>query len=185
LQQFLVSKRHLLKLRNPPNCNQFGGFTPGTGGGKVKSGRENKKTASQSRRAALEAVKNLVGRLGFRERARKRAEDFTRERKMPFKKLIYFLLSMIKESSQNALERYFGKLGEATRMSQQAFSQALREIFETTVRALCGARITRWRRYRLLAIDGSKINLPNDPDVREYFGVIGGEGLPCAQLCMT
>jgi hypothetical protein len=109
---------------------------------------------------------------------------------MPFKKLIYFLLSMIKESSQNALERYFGKLGQTIHMSQQAFSQgrqklkwqALREIFETTVTALCGGTLTRWRGYRLLAIGGSKINLPNDPDVREYFGVIrGGEGSPCAQ----
>jgi hypothetical protein len=109
---------------------------------------------------------------------------------MPFKKLIYFLLSMIKESSQNALERYFGKLGEAVQMSQQAFSQArqklrwqaLREIFETTVKAVYGGVINRWRGYRLLAIDGSKINLPNDPELREYFGIIGpGDGSPCAQ----
>jgi hypothetical protein len=35
---------------------------------------------------------------------------------MPFKKLMYFLLSMIKESSQNALERYFAKAGEVIHM---------------------------------------------------------------------
>jgi hypothetical protein len=36
--------------------------------------------------------------------------------------------------------------------------------------------------YRLLAIDGSKINLPNDPQLREYFGTIGaGNNSPCAQ----
>jgi hypothetical protein len=71
---------------------------------------------------------------------------------MPFKKLIYFLLSMIKESSQNALERYFGKLGEAVHMSQQAFSearkklrwQAFRELFESTVEATYQGMIKRW-----------------------------------------
>jgi hypothetical protein len=97
---------------------------------------------------------------------------------------------MIKESSQNALERYFGKLGQTIHMSQQAFSQArqklkwqaLREIFQTTVKAVCEGTISRWRGYRLLAIDGSKINLPNDPELRKYFGTLGaGEGSPCAQ----
>jgi hypothetical protein len=97
---------------------------------------------------------------------------------------------MIKESSQNALERYFGKPGEVTHMSQQAFSQArqklrwqaLREIFETTVQAVYEEPICRWRGYRLLAIDGSKINPPSDPQMREYSGVTGGgDGSPCAQ----
>jgi hypothetical protein len=97
---------------------------------------------------------------------------------------------MIKESSQNALERYFGKPGEAVHMSRQAFSearkklrwQAFRELFETTVEAAYQGTIKRWREYRLLAIDGSKINLPNDPRVREYFGTSGaGNSSPCAQ----
>jgi hypothetical protein len=47
---------------------------------------------------------------------------------MPFKKLIYFMLSMIKESSQNALERYFGKIGETIHMNQQAFCLARQHI---------------------------------------------------------
>jgi hypothetical protein len=112
---------------------------------------------------------------------------------MPFKKPVYFLLSMIKESSQNALERYFLKTGEVIRMSQQAFSEArkkikweaLRELFEASVEAMCGGEIKRWEGYRLLAIDGSKINLPNDPELREYFGTIGaGNSSACAQGSM-
>jgi hypothetical protein len=97
---------------------------------------------------------------------------------------------MIKESSQNALERYFAKAGEAIHMSQQAFSEArkklrweaFRELFEATVEAAYQGVIKRWRGYRLLAIDGSKINLPNDPKLREYFGTVGaGNRSPCAQ----
>jgi hypothetical protein len=35
---------------------------------------------------------------------------------MPFKKLMYFMLSMVKESTQNALERFFPKIKEAIHM---------------------------------------------------------------------
>jgi hypothetical protein len=109
---------------------------------------------------------------------------------MPFKRLIYFLLSMIKESSQNALERYFGKIGLDMHMSQQAFSQArqklrweaIQQMFEVTVEASCRGELKKWHGYRLLAIDGSKINLPNDGELREYFGTSGaGNSSPCAQ----
>jgi hypothetical protein len=43
----------------------------------------------------------------YENRSKKRKQDFTRNRKMPFKKLIWFMLGMVKESSQNALERFF------------------------------------------------------------------------------
>jgi hypothetical protein len=47
---------------------------------------------------------------------------------MPFKKLMWFMLSMVKESLQNALERFFPKIKEAGHMSQQAFSQARQKV---------------------------------------------------------
>jgi hypothetical protein len=47
---------------------------------------------------------------------------------MPFKKLMYFMISMVKESSQNALERFFPKIKEAVRMSQQASSPARQKV---------------------------------------------------------
>jgi hypothetical protein len=44
---------------------------------------------------------------------------------MTFNELVYFMLSMVKQSSQNALERFFPQLGkEHIHMSQQAFSAA-------------------------------------------------------------
>jgi hypothetical protein len=61
---------------------------------------------------------------------------------MPFKKLMYFMLGMVKESTQNALERFFPKIKEATHMSQQVFSharqkvkwEAFRELFQVDAR---------------------------------------------------
>ena len=37
---------------------------------------------------------------------------------MLFKKLIWFMLGMVRESTLNALESFFSKLKEATHMSQ-------------------------------------------------------------------
>jgi hypothetical protein len=119
---------------------------------------------------------------GFKGRAKKRFEDFTRKRKMDFEKLIWFLLSMINESSQNALERYFPKIGEeSVHMSQQSFSEArqkikweaLQELFEQSVTLTYSKYTERWHGWRVMAIDGSKIALPSDKKLKAYFGTYG------------
>lgn len=129
----------------------------------------------------------------FKNRAKKLKKDFTRERKMGFRKLLYFMLSMIKESSQNALERFFQKNGEDTHMTQQAFSlarqkikwEAFRELFDHSVKVHYvnyADEIKLWNGYRVSAVDGSKLSLPNDKPLREYFGTSGaGNKSPTAQ----
>jgi hypothetical protein len=54
----------------------------------------------------------MIRSAGYKSRARKREEDFSRERKMPFVKLIRCMLSIIKERTQVALERFFDWQGE-------------------------------------------------------------------------
>jgi hypothetical protein len=93
------------------------------------------------------------------------------------------MLSMVKESSQNALERFFPKLKEATHMSQQAFSQArqkvkweaFRELFQASVRGSYNEALKDFRGYLLMAIDSSHIALPRDAALREYYGAVGHE----------
>jgi hypothetical protein len=63
-------------------------------------------------------------RAEYENRSKKRKEDFSRERKMPFKRLMRFMPSMVKESLRNALEQFFPNIKEALHMSQQAFSLA-------------------------------------------------------------
>jgi hypothetical protein len=58
----------------------------------------------------LEEVRRLIGKKDCGNRSKKRRGDFSRERKTPFKKLIRLMLGLAKESSQNALERFFRKL---------------------------------------------------------------------------
>jgi len=101
---------------------------------------------------------------------------------MGFKKLVYFMLSMIKESSQNALERFFAVNGEDTYMTQQAFSEArqkikweaFREMFDHATEVQYTNEIELWRGMRVSASDGSKMSLPNDKPLQEFFGTAGG-----------
>jgi hypothetical protein len=104
---------------------------------------------------------------------------------MPFKKLMCFMLSMVKERTQNALERFFPKLKEAIHMTQQAFSlarqnvkgEAFRELFQASVKGSYNEVLTDWRGYLLMAIDSSHIfrALLRDGALREYYGATGHE----------
>lgn len=60
---------------------------------------------------------------------RNKPEYFTRNRKMPFDKLMRFLLSMHKTSTQSALHNFFENKGIT--MSQQALSKARSKINHT------------------------------------------------------
>jgi hypothetical protein len=100
---------------------------------------------------------------------------------------------MIKESSQNALERYFSMKGVDTFMTQQAFSlarqkikwKAFRELFDYGVEVHYTnyqEAIRRWNGLRVSGIDGSTVSLPNDKPLRTYFGTSGsGNSSPTAQ----
>jgi hypothetical protein len=127
---------------------------------------------------------------GYKERSKKRPEDFTRERKLGFRELICFLLSMINESSQNALERFFPKIGKAeVTVKQQSFSEArqklkweaIRELFEYCVKNIYEGYTERWRKYRVMGIDGVKIALPSDAKLKKIFGTCGSERAVTAQ----
>jgi hypothetical protein len=139
-----------------------------------------KKTNSHQRDA--EKLKGLIESPSFKDRSKKKETDFSRERKMSFLQLVYFMLGMIKESTQNALERFFEKIGEETFMSQQAFSEArqkikweaFREMFDFTVSTYyTNNPIKRWHGLRVFAVDGSKLSLPNDKSLLAYFGGLG------------
>jgi hypothetical protein len=76
----------------------------------------------------FENVRNLLEQEDYESRSKKREQDFSRNRKMPFKKLMQFMPGMVQERTQNALERFFPKIKEAVRMSRQAFSVARQKV---------------------------------------------------------
>ena len=116
--------------------------------------------------------------------------DFTRSRKMPFPKLMQFMLTRRKCSTQNALESFFEKTGDDTFMTQQAFSEARNKLkvhaftclFYMTVKTAYEGYYDTYKGYRVLAIDGSKIALPDIPLLGEIYGTMGpGSSSPTAQ----
>jgi hypothetical protein len=110
---------------------------------------------------------------------------------MTFTELLYFMLSLVKESSQTALERAFPRLQkEHLHMTQQAFSAARQKIRWEAVEELHGATVEgsyhepweTWLGYRLLAIDGTSIQLPADKQLLAYYGGLGPEKTSPAAL---
>ena len=110
---------------------------------------------------------------------------FTRNRKMPFEKLLKYLLSMHKTSTQSALHNFFESKGIT--MSQQALSKArskfdhtpFLKLFKTIRDAFYEkSHLDHLRKYHgklVLAIDGSETSLPNLPVLREKFGGTGAK----------
>ena len=118
----------------------------------------------------------------FFQIAQIKPQDFTRKRKLPFTQLVLFLLNIVKSSTQVALNRFFELLDRvSTSISQQALSQARAKIswkafqmlFSKNVEIIYNFGFTTWHNYRILAIDGSKIRLPKNNKLKEFFGTFG------------
>ena len=127
-------------------------------------------------------IKELIFSEGYKGRARKREQDFTRKRKMTFTAMISFMINQIKTSTQTALDRFFDLIGiPEEHMSEQSFSEArkklhweaCRELFDKSAESVYEGGYSTWHGYRALAIDGSKLQLPSDPKLRKIFGTVG------------
>jgi hypothetical protein len=124
---------------------------------------------------------------GFLEISRKRANDFTRKRKLPFAKLCLFLLGTVHECLSVAFRRFTEKIGETITMTEQSLSEARNKIrweaFAELSKNISSFAYTgsydRWNGYRLWGIDGTKFALPNYPHLSEHFG--NEKGSPMAR----
>lgn len=134
----------------------------------------NPKNVKDTLRALIrEVVKNA--RLYVRDPER----DFTRKRKLDMETLLSILLSMKENSLSCELLDYFGVKPDI--VSAPAFVQqrakllpeALEHIFQRFAAMLHGDRL--YHGYRLLAMDGSDVQIPTDPsDAESYFPSIPG-----------
>jgi hypothetical protein len=135
--------------------------------------------------SVIETSEGRIDDQGFLDSARNRPQDFTRDRKMPFKTLILFMLNMTKCSIQTCLDRFFKLTGqEDVHMAQQSFSEArqkikweaFQDLFKTVVDHIYTGFDRTWHGYRVSAIDGTKLQLPDDKELREHFGTVGKGG---------
>jgi hypothetical protein len=108
--------------------------------------------------------------------------------------MMLFMLNLLKGALQFELDGFFGKLRgreiPTQEVSRSAFTKARRKLrYEAfvelnerlTERFYAQAPIRRWQGYRLLAVDGSGLRLPDTEEIRKNFGAPEGE-VPRARL---
>jgi hypothetical protein len=132
----------------------------------------------------IETIQNSLQSDKFLTLAKKTSTAFTRKRKLPLLSLVICLLSSVKTSTSVAIQRLiFYIKNDIKQSTQQAFSkarqnlrwQALRLLFDDVVNAIYTGSYQTWHGFRLLAIDGTKIQLPSDPKLRKLFGTLGSK----------
>lgn len=124
------------------------------------------------------------------EQGRLFEEAFTRKRKLSFDRVALFLLN--KNGLTQTLEAYNFSLGlNIDNFSRQAFCQARMkfnpEIFKTINtnflrRFYHETDFKTFKGYKILAIDGSVIDLPNKKSLKEIYGGIKGTHIEFIKL---
>ena len=144
--------------------------------------------------AILDFCHQLLYDSAFLSRSKTSPTAFTRSRKLSFADFMLFLISGAKNSLQAELNHYLDMTNrEDQTYSKQAFSQgrqrirpeAFKELSDVVVRGVYTQAVTKtWEKYHLLAIDGSRLNLPINPMLSQEFGeqITGGAPQPQA-LC--
>jgi len=131
-----------------------------------------------------------------KERARKEAKYFTRNRGMSFTENVIFVVNKGNASIQTELNRFFtNHKKEEKSISEQAFSEARQKydespfvkLFNMTVEESYAEKSVLSRLYRgyyLFAIDGTDLVLPQgNPELREIYGEMKGVSAAQGSAC--
>lgn len=131
-------------------------------------------------RKALNLTQDKLDDFMFKCAYRINSNNFSRESKMGFKETVLFMMNMVTKSLQLELNSFFKTiLKEDSSVSKQAYSRARQkinpelflELTDTVVKGFyeCDDCQT-WNEYRLLAIDGTILEIPNTELLRQEFG---------------
>ena len=134
----------------------------------------------------LTALHQRLNAREFLERHRQSAKDFTRERCLPFVVVIVFLLNLVKRALQDELDEFFnlevGAVVAAQVVTKSAFCQARLKLKADAFVELHQVQVAyfyaqwappTWHGFRLLAVDGSTLQLPASPAIAAQFGQEG------------
>ena len=110
---------------------------------------------------------------------KKPGKDFSRTRKLPFRKVINFLLSMEGGSLATEILNHFGCSADTA--SPSAFVQQRGKMDPSAMSSLFDLFVKKtdfnqsYKGYRLIAADGSDIQIPTNPnDADSYFSGVDG-----------
>jgi len=152
------------------------------------------KKKRKSSRKIIESIKKILYSDRFMNKNRLSNKDFTRKRKLPFVSLVLFMINLIKQTLQKELTNFMELIkNKKENITKSAFSQsrlklrpeAFIELNNTLVEEFYTDNIIKkWKGFRLLAIDGSKLILPtHSKELMEKFGTLSsGMIIPQAQI---
>lgn len=128
----------------------------------------------------INKISETIKSIKFKEESKQVTTDFTRNRKVDFEKLIHMILRPIKRSLQIEIDEFTSQYidEEIGTYTKQSFSEARQKLKPKAFKILNDVLIEEYYKdrkreeYRILAIDGSKIQIPNNIKTREYFGYI-------------
>ena len=128
----------------------------------------------------IEFTKLIVNTTEFMEKSRKNKKDFIRNRKVSFAMNILLIFACLKCSIQTGTDQFIIDMDtEFNTYSKQAFSKRrqciLQEAFQELYRLSTEffykeADYKTYSGYRILAVDGSKVNLPCNKELMEIYG---------------
>jgi hypothetical protein len=136
---------------------------------------------------ALGIMENIMDSAETLSAARLCRGAFTRNRQLSFRKILFMILKPGYEAIREKIRRLWAEFDkyEVERVSQQAFSKQRMKInhtpFEKMGRGLAEHEysgeyeLPKWNKYHVLAVDGSRMPLPNVPELREKYGTYGSE----------
>lgn len=129
----------------------------------------------------MRLVRTLLKDEQFKVRHRTQKQYFTRKRALTFPLMILLVLQKSVKGMQLVLNEFFGKL-KCPPVSSSAFTQARQHLSHTAFIELNQEAVVkicysdgdyqRYRGFRLVGIDGSKIHLPDTPAIRAAFGTV-------------
>ncbi|HZK71775.1 MAG TPA: hypothetical protein VFD03_09740 [Clostridia bacterium] len=141
---------------------------------------------------ALTASQERFNEYTFMCSNRTKPEYFTRNGKMSFKETISFMLNMVKKTMQVELNDFFETvLKKDYTISKQAYSEVRQKIDPKAFIEL-NNRINEviyhecnefelWKGYRLSAIDGSVLEIPDTEMLRNEFGYVENQNYKIAR----
>jgi hypothetical protein len=132
----------------------------------------------------IKTLKERLNATSFLERHRQSDKDFIRHRCLPFVTVVLFLLNLVKRSLQDELDQFFNlSRGEAVAtpvVTKSAFSQARKKLKAEAFIELNTVQVDyfythfpyqTWHGFRLLAVDGSTVQLPATAAIINHFGL--------------
>ena len=151
------------------------------------------------REQSINQINQQLHDKSFKCRNTNGCNGFVRDRKLGFKELIILIGQGMVKSIQRELNNFYAKLKQEDYSIQEVTKGALSharkklkpdafaELNQTVVKTFyLGAPYTVWYKHRLLAVDGSKLNLPAHPSVVETFGEHGfGNKADCFRSMAT